>query len=530
MHCQFENLFRIRDRKDVGYLLSPTHEEEITELVGNTIKSYRDLPLRLYQIGRKYRDELRPRQGLLRTKEFLMKDLYTFDSTPQAAVQTYEEVRQAYGNFFTDLQVPHVVAEADSGNMGGNKSHEYHFITANGEDNIVSCTNCGYTANEEIAEKVGEFPPRVVDESDDLKYWIGISSDRRTLYGVFYIATGSKECKTSEITRNAAHPLNLRALSQIIPELDLSVENAEKLWRKNNSYEEDNGDSICYVYDARLGPKLKEMLRSPKKHFKENPLPKVLLSKGAKKREVSAITPSGQPVDLIGIQDGDRCQRCSHDTLTVRRGIEIGHTFYLGTRYSKPLDVTVTLPAPTNATEGQNTVSSMTAELEMGCHGIGISRLIGAVAATLSDDVGLRWPRAIAPFDVVIMSGKEMDSHDTDRIYELLGQCDLTALTTAGARILGSERLDLVIDDRPRNFGWKLKDAEMIGYPIIVLLGRAWVTERKAEVHCPRIGFKEFVLESDLVKVVAETLQEYMRKGLTSVRATDRYDQLRSMP
>lgn len=143
-------LLRLEDRKGAKYLLSPTHEEEITTIIANAVHSYKDLPLRLYQVSRKYRDEPRPRQGLLRGREFLMKDLYTFDVTENAARKTYEHVREAYVAFLEDLRLPYLVARADSGNMGGTLSHEYHFASPQGEDTIVTCDQCDYSINEEL--------------------------------------------------------------------------------------------------------------------------------------------------------------------------------------------------------------------------------------------------------------------------------------------------------------------------------------------------------------------------------------------
>ena len=143
-------LLRFEDRKGTKYLLSPTHEEEITTFVAIAVQSYKQLPLRLYQVSRKYRDEPRPRQGLLRGREFLMKDLYTFDATEQQARQTYEEVRKAYVAFLEELRLPYLTARADSGNMGGDLSHEYHFASPHGEDTIISCNACDYSINEEL--------------------------------------------------------------------------------------------------------------------------------------------------------------------------------------------------------------------------------------------------------------------------------------------------------------------------------------------------------------------------------------------
>ncbi|KAK3077064.1 hypothetical protein LTS18_011309, partial [Coniosporium uncinatum] len=291
----------VKDRRESGFLLAPTHEEEITALTKGILKSYKDLPLRLYQISRKYRDELRPRAGLLRAKEFLMKDLYTFDASQDAALQTYSVVRGAYKAFFDELGLPYLVAEADSGAMGGNLSHEYQFEAANGEDivHVCSSSSCGYTANEEAS--LVDFP---------------------------------------------------------------------------------------YVGD---GP--------------------------------------------------GTCPKCFLQSIEKKRAIEVGHTFHLGTRYSEPLDALV--PGPGSAAEP--------VKLQMGCHGIGISRLIGAVASLTADARGLNWPRSIAPFQAVVIPKKGLEREALDLAKKFPGT-------------------DIVVDDREKPLPWKFKDAELIGYPTQIVV------------------------------------------------------------
>ncbi|KAF2094764.1 class II aaRS and biotin synthetase, partial [Rhizodiscina lignyota] len=317
--AKYPELLRIKDRKDSRFILSPTHEEEITELVSPLVKSYKDLPLRLYQISRKYRDELRPRQGLLRAKEFLMKDLYTFDTTPENALQTYLETKAAYERFFDSLGLGYVVAEADSGAMGGTLSHEYQFISPIGEDTVVRCTKCDFIANEEVLPS---------DLSD------GIRS-----------ATATEE---------------------------------------------------------------------------------------------------------------PRCPKCSKGSLRSERAIEVGHTFHLGTRYSEPLNVTVA------------DLYDQQVPLQMGCHGIGISRIIAAATSLLSTDKGLRWPFSLAPFKVVVM-----DTHGTEddamAVYDALSKPH-PDLDDPGVLKDG----EIILDDRDKSLGWKLKDADLIGYPIAIILGKKW--------------------------------------------------------
>ncbi|KAF2401062.1 class II aaRS and biotin synthetase [Trichodelitschia bisporula] len=294
--------FTVDGRRMSDFLLAPTHEEEITTLVTGLAKSYRDLPLRLYQVSRKYRNELRPRKGLLRAKEFVMKDLYTFDATAEAAMETYSEVRAAYDAFFTELGLPFASAQASSGDMGGKLSHEYHFTSPLGEDVVLSC-GCGYSANQEI------------------------------------------------------------------------------------------------------GPT-------------------------------------------------DACPDCG-SPLRSTHAIEVGHTFYLGTRYSEPLEAQVSAP------------NGLPVLMHMGCYGIGVSRLIAAIAVMTADNKGLRWPRSIAPFSAVIIPFDGVTPEGVHKAYD-----DVQTVC------------DAVIDDRDKPFAWKLKDADLIGYPFIIVLGRRWMAAGEYEVQC----------------------------------------------
>lgn len=266
-----------------------------------------------------------------------MKDLYTFDSTSEAALKTYGEVRAAYADFFDELKMPYLVANADSGDMGGNLSHEYHFATPAGEDNVISCESCDHVTNEELIE----------------------------------------------------------------------------------------------------GP----------------------------------------------ISDSTKCPRCNAGPLKVQRAVELGHTFHLGTRYSEPLGAVI------------NNHLGERAALEMGCHGIGVSRLIGAVTSILADEKGLNWPRVMAPFEAVIVPAKGLGP-DAEHVYDMLS-------TSSGT----GAPVDAVIDDRRHEMGWKFQDADLIGYPVIIVLGRGWKTGRKCEVQCRRLNsLKEEVPEADLVTFVNSLL------------------------
>jgi prolyl-tRNA synthetase len=438
-------LLRVTDRKDSGFLLSPTHEEEITALVASMIQSYKDLPLRLYQIGRKYRDERRPRQGLLRAKEFLMKDLYTFDHSPDNALKTYESVRQAYNNLFDELKLPYLVADADSGNMGGKLSHEYHFISPKGEDNVWSCSSCSYVANEELVEKKasnttpqGSTPPLV---------FTGISTDRSTSVEIHVPRPASLDASATPTWAEISSFVNLHAAKKALPdtvELDTGIE------------------------PAALAHFLTKTTTKTTIHDPSLPAP-------------SSSKPA--PLDLTITHSGDACPRCSDGHLSVQKAIEVGHTFHLGTRYSAPLNAVVAMPD-----------SSAREPVHMGCHGIGVSRLIGSIASLLSDSAGLNWPRVIAPFEAVVLTTPQTDTRDAAEVYDALA---------------GRAEVDLVLDDRPiKSLGWKLRDADLIGYPVVVVMGRGWKDRREVEVQCRRLGVKKDVGLGELRSEVLNLLEQ----------------------
>jgi prolyl-tRNA synthetase len=446
-------LLRINDRRESGFLLAPTHEEEITALVASMVHSYKDLPLRLYQTGRKYRDEKRPRQGLLRAKEFMMKDLYTFDASHEAALKTYEEVRQAYTDLFDELKLPYLVADADSGNMGGKLSHEYHFVSPKGEDNVWSCSSCSYVANEELVEKPA--PQVNLDEiavSEGLLpplVFTGITMDRKTAVHIVMARPSDLSADNQPSWDQISSFVNLHAVKRMYPDLDTGIE-ATTL----------------------------ETLLTPIQNHNTLYSPSL-----AQLQKTTAIMDVGnstttKEADISLTRAGDACPRCPTGKLDVQKAIEVGHTFHLGTRYSEPLSALVAVPH-----------STQKEAIHMGCHGIGVSRLIGSIASLLADSTGLNWPRAVAPFEAVVVTTPKIADEDSVGLYDQLGG------------------IDTVLDDREgKSLGWKLKDADHIGYPVIVVLGKAW-KEGKVEVQCRRLGVKKVVERGDVKQEVQSLLE-----------------------
>ena len=431
-----------------------------------------------------------------------MKDLYTFDYNSSSALETYHEVREVYAELFDELKIPYLVAEAASGNMGGNLSHEFHFPTTKGEDHIISCNNCDYVANEELAESglprtsESEKIKTLEDEEVHLDVWTGISRDRHTLINVWYPS------KIASADMPKQPEVNFHAVKAVIPDFDPSIEDPALLW--SQSVERSLTDTIpgtadlnlVNLIDCRIPQQVHEVIKTQSPAFSFRPVESpVDLS-----TEFLAQDPStGQSLNLLRIKDGDPCARCSNGKLKVQKAIELGHTFFLGTRYSEPLNATISIPQNMLANHNSSMMGSNAEQkvhMQMGCHGIGVSRMIGAVVDSLADEKGLNWPRVMAPFEVVVIPSKSVD----DACFEVYD-------TLSEASKNHKPRLDIVLDDRAQGFPWKMKDADLIGYPIIIVVGRRWKAERICEVQCRRLGVLEDV-PLDEMQAFIETLLE----------------------
>ncbi|KAL2407910.1 Proline-tRNA ligase [Exophiala dermatitidis] len=484
--------FTFKDRKDTDWLLAPTHEEEITTLLADLIHSPQQLPVRLYQVTRKYRDEKRPRGGLLRGREFLMKDLYTFDSTLTQAHATYDETRGAYRNFLNELTVPYIEARAESGDMGGNLSHEYHFPNAAGEDIVITCTDCNYARNEEFVSQKA-FPPRPVEGIAARSPTSTPASDSSMLIHQDFVSKDGRKLvraiapKVSELTTTDSSDAHVALNSYAVKAAVDGVVEIDSGFQQPLSYFEGvldttganddahNCPSVYYLLDSRVEPKsVHDLIGRDLERY---------ASKNVKFYITSAPPDGGDRINLLKHRAGDPCPECSSGKLQLHKAIEVGHTFHLGTRYSSKLGLSI------RSADGKANVP-----VEMGCHGIGVSRLIAAVASCLADDRGLNWPRVIAPFEAVILSAKP----DPKRIQAAEHLYD--QLSTPGPAAVAA---DVLLDDRhDQGLGWKLKDADMIGYPVIVVLGKGF-DRGMVEVQCRRLNIKQ---DMEFERVV-----EYMR-------------------
>lgn len=417
-------LFRLKDGKGTEYLLAPTHEEEITNMVAKEVETYKKLPLRLYQITRKFRDERRPRGGLLRAREFIMKDMYSFDLTTDDAKKTYNDVQGAYNAFFKDLGVPFVVAEADSGAIGGNLSHEYHYLTEVGEDTVFSCQECHYTANE---EKIAALPAEDQTPAQTAKVEYRISDDGHTLLAAYYPSD------------RQFNPLLLDAEIDEYLTPDISVKSSDEAFEKFRKTISGPTDLLSKRFIRLMDPRLDRNTELPELHF----LPS------------RATTTTLIDIPLVTPETGDLCPSCDKPSLHQSRAVEIGHTFYLGKKYSSPLDATVSTP------------TSMSETVEMGCYGIGVSRLIGVLGHMLQDEDGLRWPTKIAPFAVTVV-GSDAE----------------IAMQVAKALQAQNPLLDILVDDRNSvSFGQKMKEVRRLGIPVSVIAGKNFLKEGLLEIQ-----------------------------------------------
>jgi prolyl-tRNA synthetase len=438
-----DTLFRLKDRKRGDYHLGPTHEEIITDLVRREVKSYRDLPKNLYQIQSKFRDEPRPRGGLLRCREFSMKDAYSFHVDEADAKQGYESMRVAYSRMFDRMGLVYRMVAADSGAMGGSGSAEFQALVQSGEDVIAACESCSYAANLEVATSrplAAEGPSGDVPAMErvhtpgkgsieDVSKFLGVEP-KRFLKSLVYLAgtevvlavvRGDHEVNEVKLARVLGAPeVHLAAAADVEKATGAAVGFAGPPGFRGRVVIDRDAAS---VRDAVTGANATDY------HQKHVAIGRDFSPETAEIRSVSA---------------GDPCPSCGA-RLAIYRGIEAGHIFLLGTRYTEAMQAKYLDEAGTAKA------------IVMGCYGIGVSRLVATVVEQHHDDNGIRWPMAVAPYQVhVVPIGDGAEVAETVRSIE-------TALEEAGVEVL--------VDDRDERPGVKFKDADLVGIPLRVTVG-----------------------------------------------------------
>ncbi len=490
-----DNLFRLKDRRGNDYLLAPTHEEMFTLLVKDLYSSYKDLPLHIYQIQTKYRDEARPRAGLLRGREFVMKDSYSFDIDDEGLQRSYDRHREAYIKTFDRLGLPYVIVSAVSGAMGGSASEEFLAPIDVGEDTFVRCTNCDYAANTEAVqvrqpdtiEFAGLPASRVLDTPDtptiqtlvdlmngrdDLRHpdrdWTAADTLKNVVVKLKHpdgtiepLAIGVPGDREVDLKRIAAQ-VGPAEVVTFEPEDFANNPALVKGYIGPGALGETNPSGIRFLIDPRIvdGSAWITGADRPGQHLMN-------LTMGRD------FTPDGL-IEAAEIRHGDPCPKCGGD-LQIARGIEIGHIFQLGRLYAKALGLTVL---------DHNGKSQV---VTMGSYGMGVSRAVASIAETAYDDKGLCWPRQIAPADVhIVVTGKPTDPAGP------AGEGLATSLEAAGLRVL--------LDDRKGvSPGIKFNDAELLGVPTIVIVGKG-LANGTIEVKDRKSGDRVDVPVDDIVQ------------------------------
>ena len=463
-----DNLFRLQDRRKADFLLGPTHEEMFTLLVKDLYSSYKDLPVWLYQIQNKFRDEARPRGGLLRGREFSMKDSYSFDTDQEGLQRSYDAHRNAYIRIFERLGLPFAIVSAMSGAMGGSASEEFLFPCDIGEDTFVQCSACVYSANTE-AVRVGVAEPvdaastaaaQVVDTPDTptIATLVDLFNARNDLQRADRVWTAADTLKN--VVVNLRHPDGrLEPLAIGVPgdrEVDVKRLEAQVSPAEVEPFDETHFAANTALAKGYIGPGVLGVTNASGIRFLLDPR----IAAGSA-WITGADTPGKHVMNLVNgrdftadvtidvaeIRDDDTCPTC-RSALTIKRGIEIGHVFQLGPKYAEALGLNVL-----DKNGKQQTVT-------MGSYGIGVSRAVAAIAEATHDESGLRWPTEVAPFDAhIVIAGKD--------------DAAITAAAENLALELEAAGLKALIDDRQGvSPGVKFKDAELIGVPYVVVAGR----------------------------------------------------------
>ena len=474
-------MFRLHDRKDAAFCLSPTAEEVITSIVAGEYTSYRDLPVNLYQINWKYRDELRPRFGLLRGREFLMKDAYSFHVDLDDLKRTYQDMYDAYSRVFERCGLTFRPVEGEAGEIGGDINHEFMAVAAVGEDDFVWCRSCDYAANVEVARRRSESAPEgQVDAPEREKVH---TPDLPGIAGVaeHLGAQPSELLKCIVFDLDGAMALALVPGDREVNPVALAQAVAP---RKARLYADDDFEKQKDLPRGYIGPDY-----GGATFVVADPLV------GASHAWITGANEADHHVrnavlgrdfhvtqwaDLVTVVTGDPCPRCG-SPLSVDRGIEVGQVFQLGTKYAEALGAIYT-----DESGGQH-------PMVMGCYGIGVSRIVTAVVEEHHDDHGITWPEALAPYRVHLVAlpgrGKDADAvtDAADRLYD--------ELTAAG--------VDVLYDDRDASPGVKFADADLLGMPIRLTLGAKGLARGIVERRVRRTNDDDELALEDAVRAIS---------------------------
>ncbi len=476
-------LMRLKDRADRMFVLGPTHEEVITKLVANEIRSYRDLPKNIYQIQTKFRDEVRPRFGIVRAREFIMKDAYSFDVDDESAQRSYESMYDAYSKIFSRCGLTNIPVEADTGVMGGHLSHEFMVPADIGEAEVVTCSSCGYRANRELTESApppeigsrGEIPPMEEVYTPNLKTVEEVADFLNTtpaqmIKTMIYVS----DDKTYAVLLRGDHTVNEAKLAKVI---GAGMQMADP-------------ETIQQVTSAPVGfagPAGLNHIEILADHYVKTITQGVT---GANKGDYhlkNVVLDRDYHVDRWGdfrcVDEGETCPKCGQNTLQITFGIEVGHVFILGTKYSKALDAYFT------DEKGERKL------MIMGCYGIGVSRTLAAVIEEHADDNGLIWPVSVAPYHVHILNlslKNEEVTSTAENLYDTLRQ----------------KGYEVLLDDRDERPGSKFKDADLLGLPYRIVVGEKSLKEGNVEFVVRKTLEKQLLPPEQCLATIDKLFQE----------------------
>lgn len=480
-----DEMFRLKDRKDAALVLAMTHEENVTTLA-QELSSYRQLPQMWYQFQTKLRDEARPKAGLMRTREFTMKDSYSFDVDEDGLDKSFEAHKAAYIRAYERLGIPAIPAEASNGAMGGSGSYEFVCPSETGEDDIIHCPSCGYAANIEAA--VSTLPPASAFAEGDAAAALD-APERFDTPGVRTIedlaekhdAPADRQIKTLVYLLNGQLTLVLVRGDHALEEQKLI-----DLTGASDARPAEPGEIVAAL-GARPGslgavgvkdlPVIADQALQGRSGMVTGANTDDVHVRGV---DIARDIAVGQWADLRAAQAGDSCTRCGHD-LEVIKGIEVGHIFKLGYKYTDAFDVTV------QGADGKPVTPAM------GCYGIGVERAMAAVIEVHHDEKGIVWPAAIAPFEAVVVVAQHNDEAVAGKGEEVY-------------RGLAEAGVDVIIDDRKERAGVKFRDAELVGIPYRVTIGKRGVASGTAEVTSRATG--------ETVEVPFDQVAKHLREAL----------------